>query len=476
MQSGIANGTTVKSTKPVTLNVSKSNLVEKLYKFTRFEYSVVKTGSRLVPICDPMKIEDIFSYVNQKVPRFIKHSNENFRDMLLWDIWLKTLVPRGLLIIIDYSENLALSLKEAPQSMYYMKSQVTLHCGVGIEPSGNKTYFGHISDDREHDQVFVSTCLSEITSLLPPSNTVFIRSDNATHYKSAENFHDLQLLSNNLTSTVVRVYGIAGHGKGEIDSAGGHMKNAARKGIQMGIEIKNADEVVSYLTSKFDSYSSPSYYFNKILPNDLMEEREHRRFKKFKTIAGSDSYHVLVFSPGEEKFLASCQLCDCDHCIDMEFNLCSNFKVIEPLVQEMIIRTTRSEVITHDEDNTSVASMITKGSIFAIRASNPLTNYFLLLCESELEEHYLEKPFVDDVGHVIYAGNTYILGKYLNVTNFNNKYQEFEITKKTVAVLDGEVFFPQVPIMYTSKSGKIFRFANDIIVELEKRSLLADRL
>ena len=120
--------------------------------------------------------------------------------------------------------------------------------------------------------------------------------------------------------------------------------------------------------------------------------------------------------------------------------------------------------------------MITKGSIFAIRANNPLTNYFILLCESELEEHYLEKPFVDDVGHIIYAGNTYILGKYLNVTNFNNKYQEFEVTKKTVAVLDGEVFFPQVPIMYTSKSGKIFRFANDIIVELEKRSLLADRL
>ena len=67
---------------------------------------------------------------------------------------------------------------------------------------------------------------------------------NATHYKSAENFLD----------------GIARHGKGEIDSAGGHIKNAARKGIQMGAEIKNANEVVPYLTSKCGTYTSPTLF------------------------------------------------------------------------------------------------------------------------------------------------------------------------------------------------------------------------
>ena len=52
----------------------------------------------------------------------------------------------------------------------------------------------------------------------PMRNNILLRSDNATHFKCAECFADLQELSDELEETIVRVNGMAEHGKGEIDS------------------------------------------------------------------------------------------------------------------------------------------------------------------------------------------------------------------------------------------------------------------
>ena len=43
-------------------------------------------------------------------------------------------------------------------------------------------------------------------------------------------------MSNQLGKMVVRIFGIAGHGKGEIDSCGGHMKNPVREAINMSTD------------------------------------------------------------------------------------------------------------------------------------------------------------------------------------------------------------------------------------------------
>ena len=54
-----------------------------------------------------------------------------------------------------------------------------------------------------------------------------IESDNCTsQYKSAENFSDLQDLCNSLKIVVVRAFGVAAHGKGEVDHVGGLAKVA----------------------------------------------------------------------------------------------------------------------------------------------------------------------------------------------------------------------------------------------------------
>ena len=65
--------------------------------------------------------------------------------------------------------------------------------------------------------------LSEVT-LKEQSNIVIITGNCASQYKSALNFHDLQKIANKTKSQIIKIYGILGHGKNEIDCVGGVAK------------------------------------------------------------------------------------------------------------------------------------------------------------------------------------------------------------------------------------------------------------
>ena len=112
-------------------------------------------------------------------------------------------------IYIEFSENFSLPIQHEPQSMYWVRKQISMHCGIGIcvedDNSQTKVYFGHLSD--EHNQVYVKHSLIDMLSVLPANDTIVIRSDNANHFKSAGNFSDLQDIANQTNSTVIRVYG-----------------------------------------------------------------------------------------------------------------------------------------------------------------------------------------------------------------------------------------------------------------------------
>jgi len=56
--------------------------------------------------------------------------------------------------------------------------------------------------------------------------TILVHSDNCnSQYKSAKYFYHLQELANQKRKQVLRVWSIAGHGKGEVDHVGWHSKN-----------------------------------------------------------------------------------------------------------------------------------------------------------------------------------------------------------------------------------------------------------
>ena len=108
---------------------------------------------------------------------------------------------------------------------------------------------------------------------IAPGTTVIVTSDNCTgQYKSAQNFFDLQRLANHYECTLIRIYGIAGHGKNEVDAVGGVAKIAICNAIAQGQSFLNADDCVNFLSSKFGKRDAPSYSLHLIETESIEKE------------------------------------------------------------------------------------------------------------------------------------------------------------------------------------------------------------
>ena len=447
----------------------------------RFEYQQTnKYGKKLAELNTPVNMEELLQYISSKLSDFIVHSSQRSRDYLFWKTWQNVITPPLTLMYMDFSENLSLPIQKEPQSLYWIRKQISILGEIIKYRDGSgeeiKFYSGHLSDDRDHDQVYVRKSLDQVIEKHPINTALVIRSDNANHFKSAENFRDLQEISDQLGKMVIRVFGTASHGKGEIDSCGGHLKNPVRQAIANKVHIASDIEAADYLNAHYADKTCPFYDVSTLDTDGLQGERMKRLYIQYNTVKGTDSFHVLVFKPGSNTFLAANQICVCANCLDMAFEDCDSFQQYEPLVGQMSEKMTRSKTnVADDEPVTTISGMVTKNSIFAIRAENTVTNYFLLICEEEENEHDdPEKPFVDDCGNVIHYGTKYLRGKYLECRNFNNKYHEFSkpTRAKTIAVDGDTVFFPQVPTTFISKCNTYYRVSNDIIHELQVRSSL----
>ena len=253
-------------------SISEDNKITKKFSFTRFIYMEINEKRRITPDTSPLSMSEICDFILEKLPAFVKHSNSHFRDCILWKIFKPNVTIRNsALLTIDFSENLSIPVQKEPQSLYWIRKQVSIM--NGISDSEEKTYHGHLSESRVHDQKYTKESLKRIIKAVPGQSQYVVRSENAQHFKSAESFHHLQELANELSADIIRVYGIAGHGKGEIDSVGGHFKNAIRKKIMSGGYILNSDDCLAALVDKFGKYKEPSHLFEKIEAELLIERR-----------------------------------------------------------------------------------------------------------------------------------------------------------------------------------------------------------
>ena len=149
---------------------------------------------------------------------------------------------------IDYSENLTIGVKWEPQSLHWSKMQVTVHSSL-VKYGQEKLYHPYISDTRVHDQVFVHKVLKEMIDHTdaPDDVPLVIESDNCTgQYKSTHHFYHIQSLADKYNRPIIQLYGIANHGKGEVDHVGGVAKVAVRRSISGGaiyISIESSAEL-----------------------------------------------------------------------------------------------------------------------------------------------------------------------------------------------------------------------------------------
>ena len=86
-------------------------------------------------------------------------------------------------------------------------------------------------------------------------------------YKSAECYYDLQSICDDFEVEKIRVYGIKGHGKNEVDAVGGVVKNAIRRAVKSGDIFTTASDCTEFSERKFAHETAPEY-----VTEDMAEE------------------------------------------------------------------------------------------------------------------------------------------------------------------------------------------------------------
>ena len=133
-------------------------------------------------------------------------------------------------------------------------------------------------DDRKHDQKFVNNVIKEGITFEENSYLVIGSDYCKCQYKSVEHFADLQNISDKVYVPIIRVFGIAGHRKGEVDHVGGLAKILIRHKIANGGYLEEAADMVQFLGNKFRDYSNPPYHVKEINCKELEVDRMNAKY------------------------------------------------------------------------------------------------------------------------------------------------------------------------------------------------------
>ena len=102
-------------------------------------------------------------------------------------------------------------------------------------------------------------------------------------------------MANKHKKIIIRIYGIAGQCKGEVDHAGGIAKVSIRKAVASGLTFSNSEEMVDYSDNKFKDNTSTKYYFKEIDAKKLDELRARARANKYETLKDLTNFKLLCF-------------------------------------------------------------------------------------------------------------------------------------------------------------------------------------
>jgi len=334
-----------------------------------------KEVKHLTAISEPANLLLLTSFISDLLPKIIHHRNQlkHYRSTVkeMQDHF------NTISIDIDFSENLSVPVKFEPQSLHWFHQQVTVHSGL-LKNEGEKSYHAYLSDDRKHDQAFVKVVIEEMLEETNIENQeyIIIESDNcSSQYKSAAHFQDMKELSQKYNKTIIRVFGIAGHGKGEVDHVGGIAKVAVRREIAAGSFFSDAEEMVEFLQSKFHGNKSPEYFFKEIHVKRLETTRASAKLKKCSTVDGSSTFQVMLFQPDVDTIKAAPRLCLCEEC-KLDYGCCEIFTDYHLVVQDLNKVSLRSSFVQpmsedHEshEDNHS-ADFLPPGTICAVAADD----------------------------------------------------------------------------------------------------------
>ena len=440
------------------LEASSPDILVPLTTFETVEYTKKNgdVGSKLKAVKRKCTMEKIVNFFSGILTTIINHRNhlKHYRSVIhaFKDNF------DALQIDIDFAENLKLPLKSMPQSLYWSQEACSVHSGI-IILHNEKHYHPYISDDKKHDQVFVRVVLEQMIATVETlPELCVIESDNcSSQYKSAHHFEDLQNLSDMMSTTLIRVFSVAGHGKGEVDHVGGLAKCAVRRYVGTGKDVLNAGDCVTFLDGKFGCKTNPTFHIKEINVDELNERRAETRQKKYPTVSGSDSFQVMVFTPHSRTFKAASYLCMCEEC-KQEYGSCDLFSSYDLKTFELKKIFLRSDVLpapTSSDDNHEEifpSDFLLPDTYCAVAPdleSNPTNDSVWFI---KVKDTFTAKvSMTDDYDHTIPVGSDYIEGQFMEKIDSNTKGYIYKLTKKKTFFYKETVVLPYVQFSSTKK-------------------------
>lgn len=118
-----------------------------------------QSSKRLTPVKQQVNASYLIRFIENLLPTLIHHRNmlKHYRST----VYQFKSMGSSLYADIDFSENLTLGMKFEPQSMHWVRSQITVHSAILFLDS-EKQYRAYTSDDRVHDQAFVKLAIKKI--------------------------------------------------------------------------------------------------------------------------------------------------------------------------------------------------------------------------------------------------------------------------------------------------------------------------
>lgn len=348
---------------------------------------------------------------------------------------------------MDFSENIAIKTKHEVQEAHFSGKQYALHCSI-VEPGENKFVY-HLSDDTTHDPSFVFEVLEDIFDRWEIRNeTVIIKSDNApTQYKNKWAFHSYHSLANKYDVRIIRLYGAAGHGKGLIDAMSAFgVKSILRRDI-IGLDVWFVDSQA--IRDYLDIRKDPRMSYTVVSQKQVDKKRMARVERK---IDGCMAMHLFEYKPNENSVYMKEFLCDCDNCLNLEFDACLRVDGPDESQMDEVEESVENDddcYLDEEQDRgqhifefVSIPCFI---AVISFNSCEPI--YFIKVIEKGVATDVMR----DRYGHSINSGECFLRGNYLKSDRSRNMaLKRFSIVPGDVLCDPVEVFEAFVDIDHDS--------------------------
>ena len=307
--------------------------------------------------------KEFIGYMKKLVHDYPFHRNIYHHQQDQTKALLSSLKENEIFLVRDFSERHSLVEKVEVQSLHWANKQATIHVTVAyyyLESQLCKEYIFVISDEGTQDWNLTRACddisLKHIESRGISFSTIYLKSDRcAAQYCSRKVFGDTTFRAAEMNKTIHLIYSASGHGKGEVDAAGGIAKRKLTEKMLGGRPIRTplcAAEALqedSFFNTRHSdkpdmigSYycGSSTYYVGK----DEIKKMD----KDFKQVIGTQRIHHFMTNT-KLKLFARKRLCICDNCRLGQFRICENY----PDFREIVMEEKNSPISSPSEPSTS---------------------------------------------------------------------------------------------------------------------------